>query len=94
MRIQIHRWLIGVCLSRSESFDKVWCNGLICKSSKNQVFWKSSGIMLKLFSTCSNLSTNIKLVADDSSLFSAVNDAGENFENLSNHLCVGSEWIY
>ena len=44
--------------------------------------------------TFSNLLTNIKISADDTSLFSAVNDASENFENLSNDLCISSERNY
>ena len=42
--------------------------------------------------TCSNLLTHIKLFADDNSFFSAVNDTSENFESLSNDLCIVSEW--
>ena len=42
--------------------------------------------------TCSDLLTNFKLFADDNSLFSAVNDTSENFESLSNDLCIVSEW--
>ena len=43
---------------------------------------------------CSNLSTNVKLFADNTSLFSLVNDANKPFENLSNDLCVISNWAY
>ena len=43
---------------------------------------------------CSNLSTNVKLLADDTSLFSIVNDANKSFENLSNDLCIISNWAY
>ena len=43
---------------------------------------------------CSNLSTNVKLFADDTSLFSIVNDANKSFENLSNDLCIISNWAY
>ena len=43
---------------------------------------------------CSNLSTNVKLFADDTSLFSVVNDANKSFQNLSNDLCVISNWAY
>ena len=43
---------------------------------------------------CSNLSTNVKLFADDTSLFSIVNDANISFQNLSNDLCVISNWAY
>ena len=43
---------------------------------------------------CSNLSTNVKLFADDTSLFSIVNDANKSFQNLSNDLCVISNWSY
>ena len=43
---------------------------------------------------CSNLSTNVKLFADDTSLFSIVNDANKSFEILSNNLCVISNWAY
>ena len=41
--------------------------------------------------TCSNLLTHIKLFADDNSFFSVVNDTSENFESLSNDLCIVSE---
>ena len=43
---------------------------------------------------CRNLSTNVKLFADDTSLFSIVNDANKSFENLSNNLCIISNWAY
>ena len=43
---------------------------------------------------CRNLSTNVKLFADDTSLFSIVNDANKSFQNLSNDLCVISNWAY
>ena len=43
---------------------------------------------------CSNLSTNVKLFADDTSLFSIVNDANKSFDILSNNLCVISNWAY
>ena len=43
---------------------------------------------------CSNLSTNVKLFADDISPFSMVNDANKSFENLSNHLFIISNWAY
>ena len=41
--------------------------------------------------TCSNLLTNAKLFADDTTLSSVVNDASEIFENLANDLCIASE---
>ena len=37
---------------------------------------------------CSNLSTNVTLFADDTLLFSIVNDANKSFQNLSNDLCI------
>ena len=43
---------------------------------------------------CRNLSTNVKLFADDTSLFSIVNDANKSFQNLSNDLCITSNWAY
>ena len=43
---------------------------------------------------CCNLSTNIKLFADDTSLFSIVNEAKKYFENLSNDVCIISNWTY
>ena len=43
---------------------------------------------------CSNLSTNVKLFADDTSLFSIVNDANKSFESLSNDLYIISNWAY
>ena len=43
---------------------------------------------------CSNLSTNVKLFGGDTSLFSIVNDANKSFQNLSNDLCVISNWAY
>ena len=41
---------------------------------------------------CSNPSPNVKLFADDTSLFSVVNDANESFKNLSN-LCIISNGL-
>ena len=35
-----------------------------------------------------------KIFADDTSLFSVVNDARKIFENLSNDLRIASEWTY
>ena len=43
---------------------------------------------------CSNLSTNVKLFADDTALFSVVNDVNKSFQNLSNDLCIVSNWAY
>ena len=43
---------------------------------------------------CSNLSTNVKFFADDTSLFSIVNDANKSFESLSNDLYIISNWAY
>ena len=43
---------------------------------------------------CSNLSTNVKLFADDTSFFSTVNDANKSFENLSHDLFIISNWAY
>ena len=37
---------------------------------------------------CSNLSTNVKPFADDTSLFSIVNDTYKSFQNLSHDLCI------
>ena len=42
----------------------------------------------------SNLFTNVKLFADDNSLFSIVTDTNKSFENESNDLCVISNWAY
>ena len=50
--------------------------------------------MIYINDICSNLSTNVKLFADDTSLFSIVNDANKSFQNLSNDLCVISNWAY
>ena len=36
----------------------------------------------------------IKLFADDTSLFSIVNDANKYFENLGNDLCIINNWAY
>ena len=43
---------------------------------------------------CSNLSANVKLLADDTSRFSIANDANNCFQNLSNNLCIISNWAY
>ena len=43
---------------------------------------------------CSNLSTNVKLFADDTSLISTVNDANKSFQNLRNDLCITSNWTW
>ena len=43
---------------------------------------------------CSNLSTNVKLFADHTSLFSIMNDGNESFENLRNDLSIISNWAY
>ena len=50
--------------------------------------------MVYINDICSNLSTNVKLFADDTSPFSIVNDANKSFQNLSNDLCVISNWAY
>ena len=50
--------------------------------------------MVYINEICSNLSTNVKLFADDASLFSIVKDANKSFQNLSNDLCVISNWAY
>ena len=39
-------------------------------------------------------STYVKLFPDNTSLFSIVNDANKSFENLSNDLCILSNWGY
>ena len=44
-----------------------------------------------IFVICNNLSTNVKFFADDTSLFSIVNDANKSFENLSNNISI---WAY
>ena len=131
MRVQIHRFSMGIRLPGSEALEKVWRDGFICKLRKLDI----SGSLLKLHrsdldvqfqrtflqvqnsecktvkaivpqgsilgqgfflvymnGTCSNLLTHIKLFADDNSFFSAVNDTSENFESLSNDLCIVSEW--
>ena len=41
---------------------------------------------------CSNLSANVKLLADATSRFSIANDANKCFQNLSNDLCIISNW--
>ena len=51
-------------------------------------------ILVYINDICSNLSTNVKLFADDTSLFSIVNNANKSFQNLSNDLCVISNWAY
>ena len=43
---------------------------------------------------CSNLSANVKLLADATSRFSVANDANKCFQNLSNDLCIISNWAY
>ena len=43
---------------------------------------------------CSNLSTNVKLFADDTFLLSIVNDANKSFQNLSHDLFVITNWAY
>ena len=50
--------------------------------------------MVYINDICSNLSTNVKLFTDDTSLFSIVNEANKSFQNLSNDLCVISNWAY
>ena len=130
MRVQIHRFSMGIRLPGSEALEKVWRDGFIWKLRKLDI----SGSLLKLHrsdldvqfqrtflqvqnsecktvkaivtqgsnlgqgfflvymnGTCSNLLTHIKLFADDNSFFSAVNDTSENFESLSNDLCIVSE---
>ena len=42
----------------------------------------------------SNILTNVKLFANDTSLFSIVNDTNDCFENLSNDLCIISNSAY
>ena len=43
---------------------------------------------------CSNLSTNAKLFADDTSLFSIMNDVNKPFENSTNDICITNNWAY
>ena len=54
----------------------------------------STTFLVYINDTCSNLSSNVKLFADDISLFSIVNDANKSFENLSNDLFIISNWAY
>ena len=131
MRVEIHRFSVGIRLPGAEALEEVWRDGFSCKLRKLDI----SGSLLKLRrsdldvqfqrtflqvqnseckavkaivpqgsilgqgfflvymnGTCSNLLTHIKLFADDNSFFSAVNDTSENFESLSNDLCIVSEW--
>ena len=48
-------------------------------------FWTTI-FLVYINDICSNLSTNVKLFANDTSLFSIVNDANKSFQNLSNDL--------
>ena len=50
--------------------------------------------MVYINDICSNLATNVKLFADDTSLISMMDDANESFQNLSNNLCIKSNWTY
>ena len=50
--------------------------------------------MVYINDICSNLSTNVKLFADDTSLISTVNDANKSFQNLRNDLCITSNWTW
>ena len=54
----------------------------------------STTFLVYINDTCSNLSSNVKLFADDISLFSIVNDANKSFENLSNDVFIISNWAY
>ena len=51
-------------------------------------FW----FILMIFAVIS--STYVKLFPDNTSLFSIVNDANKSLENLSNDLCILSNWGY
>ena len=50
--------------------------------------------MVYINDICSKLSTNVKPFADDTSLFSILNDANKSFENLNNDLCIIRKWAY
>ena len=66
------------------------------ESSKSSCFpWFNSWSNVSLVyidDNCSNLSTNGKLFADDTSLFPIVNGANESFESLGNNLCIVNNW--
>ena len=51
-------------------------------------------IFLVYINICNILSTKVKLFADDTSLFSIVNDTNKSFESLSNDLCIINNWDY
>ena len=50
--------------------------------------------LVYIIDICSNLSANVKLLADATSRFSIANDANKCFQNLSNDLCIISNWAY
>ena len=74
-------------------FQRVLLNGQTSEWKPVKAGVPQGSILGPLFfyDICSNLSTNVKLLADDTSLFSIVNDANKSFENLSNHLFIISK---
>ena len=69
------------------------------ETSKSRCFpgfnsWTIIFLLVYISDICCNRSTNVKLFADDTSLFSIVNDANKSFENLSNDLFIITNWAY
>ena len=80
-------FLLPVC---GKTFEKLAFNALY------SFFFNSWTTIFLVYinDICSNLSSNVKLVADDTSLISIVNDANKSFQNLRNDLCITSNLAY
>ena len=85
----LDNWFQRVLLNRQTSEWKPVKAGVPQGSVLGPLFF-----LVYINDICSTLSTNVKLFADDTSLFSIVNDANKSFQYLSNDVCVISNWTY
>ena len=98
-----------VFLDISKTFDKVWHEGLLCKlrSFRRNSSWKpvlagvlqGSILVPLLFLVYINdlpneLKSNVKLYADDTSVFTIVREKNESANILSNDLLAIFKWVY
>ena len=99
----------GVFLDISKAFDKVWREGLIFKLKQNGIsgnlinllcdFLKNRKLGPLLFLIYINnlsegLSSNPKLFADDTSLFSVIHDSNTSARELNNDLAKINRWAF